>query len=385
MIVRGAKRAARPAAARLAPQARKTLPIAPRGSGTPRGRPSWPAPSKWRESTCASVLDARRAGHGEVDRLAARARRGAAARARRARRGRRSTTPRWAKRSSTGPGRRPPRAPVALHEPVALERARRAATAVLFGSSGHGARARRRRAAGRFDDEHEQLGGAVDRLGAGLGESLVMLTRGTPVPHLDLVQTRPAPSTAHPPTGRHACSSTSCRATRSSREDAVADARPRVAADRHRARRRVHHARGASSCSPRPGMKTEGDNVWLDPDFVLEQVAKAPRQFDVQARNPANNVHHRRRPHGVRVGLRAAVRARGRRAPRRDDGRLPQLRKLAQSFPQLDSAGGTIVEPNDAPLDSRHLDMVLRAADADGQAYMGSVTSRAERGRHDRA
>src|SRR3977135_1870280 len=39
------------------------------------------------------------------------------------------------------------------------------------------------------------------------------------------------------------------------------------------------------------GMKTEGDNVWLDPDFILEQVAKAPRSFDVQARNPANNVH----------------------------------------------------------------------------------------------
>ena len=29
----------------------------------------------------------------------------------------------------------------------------------------------------------------------------------------------------------------------------------------------------------------------LDPEFVLEQVAKAPREFDVQARNPANNVH----------------------------------------------------------------------------------------------
>ena len=38
------------------------------------------------------------------------------------------------------------------------------------------------------------------------------------------------------------------------------------------------------------GMKTEGDNVWLDPDFVMEQVAKAPHQFDVHARNPANNV-----------------------------------------------------------------------------------------------
>ena len=29
----------------------------------------------------------------------------------------------------------------------------------------------------------------------------------------------------------------------------------------------------------------------FDPDWVLAQVAKAPREFDVQARNPANTVH----------------------------------------------------------------------------------------------
>src|SRR5580658_5274087 len=39
------------------------------------------------------------------------------------------------------------------------------------------------------------------------------------------------------------------------------------------------------------GQKTDGEVVYLDPDFVLEQVAKAPREFDMQARNPANNVH----------------------------------------------------------------------------------------------
>ncbi len=61
------------------------------------------------------------------------------------------------------------------------------------------------------------------------------------------------------------------------------------------------------------GMRTEGDSVWLDPDFILEQVAKAPRSFDVQARNPANNVHIGDDSHGLLVGLRAAVRAPGRR------------------------------------------------------------------------
>src|ERR1051326_3181250 len=39
------------------------------------------------------------------------------------------------------------------------------------------------------------------------------------------------------------------------------------------------------------GQRVDGEVVYLDPDFVLEQVAKAPREFDVQARNPANNVH----------------------------------------------------------------------------------------------
>ena len=39
------------------------------------------------------------------------------------------------------------------------------------------------------------------------------------------------------------------------------------------------------------GQRVEDNTVFLDPDFVLEQVAKAPREFDVQARNPENNVH----------------------------------------------------------------------------------------------
>src|SRR5690242_4205084 len=37
----------------------------------------------------------------------------------------------------------------------------------------------------------------------------------------------------------------------------------------------------------RAGQKIEDDVVKFDPEFVLEQVAKAPREFDVQARNPA--------------------------------------------------------------------------------------------------
>jgi trimethylamine--corrinoid protein Co-methyltransferase len=49
--------------------------------------------------------------------------------------------------------------------------------------------------------------------------------------------------------------------------------------------------------------------------------------------------------------------------------------KLSQSFPELDSAGGTIVEPNDAPLDSRHLDMVYALLTLSDKIHMGSVIS----------
>ncbi len=51
------------------------------------------------------------------------------------------------------------------------------------------------------------------------------------------------------------------------------------------------------------------------------------------------------------------------------------LVKLAQSFPQLDSPGGTICEPNDKPLDSRHLDMVYALLTLSDKPFMGSVTS----------
>ena len=49
--------------------------------------------------------------------------------------------------------------------------------------------------------------------------------------------------------------------------------------------------------------------------------------------------------------------------------------KLAQSFPVLDSAGGVICEPNDTPLDSRHLDMTYALQTLTDKIYMGNVVS----------
>ena len=39
------------------------------------------------------------------------------------------------------------------------------------------------------------------------------------------------------------------------------------------------------------GQTVEGDNVKFDPEWILKQVAKAPSQFNLQARNAKNNVH----------------------------------------------------------------------------------------------
>jgi trimethylamine--corrinoid protein Co-methyltransferase len=67
-----------------------------------------------------------------------------------------------------------------------------------------------------------------------------------------------------------------------------------------------------------------------------------------------------------------------RRGDERRDGTLADFEdfaKLAQSFDVMDSVGGVVVEPNDAPLDSRHLDMVYRALTLTDKIIMGNVVS----------
>ncbi len=123
------------------------------------------------------------------------------------------------------------------------------------------------------------------------------------------------------------------------------------------------------------GQTIEGNNVKFDPDFVMEQVKKAPSEFDVQARNPKNSVHIGGDymvfsgvygPPFVRDG---AVR---REATMND---FENFTKLAQSFPELDSAGGVICEPNDASLDTRHIDMTYALQTLTDKIYMGNVVS----------
>ena len=123
------------------------------------------------------------------------------------------------------------------------------------------------------------------------------------------------------------------------------------------------------------GQKVDGDKVFLDPEFVLEQVAKAPREFDLQARNPDKTVHIGGN-HMVFSGVYGPPFVRE--GDSRRDAKMADfenLVRLSQSFPELDSPGGTICEPEDRPLDSRHLDMVYALQTLSDKPYMGSVIS----------
>ncbi len=124
------------------------------------------------------------------------------------------------------------------------------------------------------------------------------------------------------------------------------------------------------------GQTLEDENrIRFDPDFILEQVAKAPREFELQARNPEHTAH---------IGGDHMVFAPVygppfiREGDTRRDAKMADfenLVKLCQAFDQLDSPGGTICEPEDRPLDSRHLDMVFALQTLSDKPYMGSVTS----------
>src|SRR6204780_2618526 len=123
------------------------------------------------------------------------------------------------------------------------------------------------------------------------------------------------------------------------------------------------------------GQSVDDDVVKLDPEFVLEQVAKAPREFDVQARNPANNVHigGDQMVFSSVYGCPFVREGDVRREATMQDFR--QLARLAQAYDELDSAGGVICEPNDPPLDSRHLDMIYALQTLTDKIYMGNVVS----------
>jgi trimethylamine--corrinoid protein Co-methyltransferase len=124
------------------------------------------------------------------------------------------------------------------------------------------------------------------------------------------------------------------------------------------------------------GQIVEDDVVRLDPDFVLELIAGAPSTFTLHARNPERSF-----PIGGDVMNFVPVQGPPfvREGDVRRDGTFDdfcRFTKLAQVYDDFDTAGGLPCEPNDLPLDSRHLDMQLALLTLTDKPFSGGQVSR---------
>lgn len=124
------------------------------------------------------------------------------------------------------------------------------------------------------------------------------------------------------------------------------------------------------------GARVDGDMVYFDPEMIREYTAKAPPEFTQLARNPENNLTvggdaiNFAPVYGPPYVLDAD---RGRREAKLED--FVNFVKLAFLSPYMHHSGGTIVEPGDEPVETRHLDMVYSHIKYSDKAFMGSVTS----------
>ena len=122
------------------------------------------------------------------------------------------------------------------------------------------------------------------------------------------------------------------------------------------------------------GVKIVGETAYFSEETLMKYVAMAPVEFTQLARNPANNVV---------IGGNRAVFApvygppfvidqdRGRREAKLED--FHNFVKLTYATPYLHHSGGTIVEPTDEPVPTRHLDMLFAHIKYNDKAFMGSV------------
>ena len=132
----------------------------------------------------------------------------------------------------------------------------------------------------------------------------------------------------------------------------------------------------ALSIIKKHGADVRGETVHFDRGLVDEYVSKAPSQFTQLARNPDNNVEL-----GGEHIVFAPVygppfvldQERGRREAMLED--FQNFVKLAYLSPYMHHSGGTIVEPTDEEVETRHLDMVFSHIKYSDKAFMRSVTS----------
>jgi len=123
------------------------------------------------------------------------------------------------------------------------------------------------------------------------------------------------------------------------------------------------------------GQAVEDDVVRFDPQWLRAQAAQAPEQFALRARNPARDLviggDHMvfcpaQGPPFVRQG------------DDRRDGTMEDLEallKLTQLTDALDTPGRNILEPNDVPLDVRHLLRACAAVRLTDRVWAGEPSS----------
>ncbi len=124
------------------------------------------------------------------------------------------------------------------------------------------------------------------------------------------------------------------------------------------------------------GVDVRDDIAYFDPALVEEYIAKAPSQFTLQARNPANNVLI-----GGDYLTFAPVYGppfaynidRGRRPSTMED--QINFVKLTNASPYLHYGGGIMAEPNDEPVDTRHLDIFYAHVKYGDMSFMGGSVS----------
>jgi trimethylamine--corrinoid protein Co-methyltransferase len=124
------------------------------------------------------------------------------------------------------------------------------------------------------------------------------------------------------------------------------------------------------------GARADGETVFFPPDLVEQYLGHAPASFTQLARNPARSVTI-----GGDYLCFAPVygppfvrdRQGGRRHATQQD--FDDFVKLAYLSPHIHHSGGTIVEPNDSPVETRHLDMLHSHIRYSDKPFMGSVTS----------
>ncbi len=110
------------------------------------------------------------------------------------------------------------------------------------------------------------------------------------------------------------------------------------------------------------GQKTDGDRVFLSEKFIMEQLAKAPSSFVLEAKNPDYNMTlgHNNRHYASGYGCPAITEADGtlREATISD---YVKVAKLVHSSPLFKMNGGILAQPGDVPAHLASLAMVYAA------------------------